>query len=112
MVRNGIFHLETRTYASAAASVSSRPDFSSADSLEPEGSTADAAAPDLAVPEEHSWRERFAFDLAPAGGVDEEHEHVLLSAVQARAATGRRLGRGEVSREFANHVQDVDVPQP
>ena len=51
-----------------------------ADRLEPEGLDAERAPADLGVPDEEAGGEGLAVDLGPAGGVDEEAEHVLLAA--------------------------------
>ena len=71
-----------------------------------------AAAADFRVPQEEPRGERLAVDLSPAGRIDEEAEHVLLSAVQAGRpveALGRRL---EIGGDLLDHVQQVGVVQP
>ena len=81
-------------------------------SLEPECLHTDGAATDFRVPKKESWRECLAFDLGPAGRVDEENEHVLLTAVQAARPIHPRLRRLKVRRKLFHDRQQIQVMEP
>ena len=83
-----------------------------ADRLEPEGLDAEAPAADLRVPDEEAGRKRLAFDLGPAGRVDQEGEQVLFAAVEPRRPAAPFLGRLEVGGELRDDTQQVGVPEP
>lgn len=82
-----------------------------ADRLKPEGLDTDRAATDFRVPEEETRREGLAVDVRPAQGINEKAEHVLLPAIESRAATRRRLRRLKVHREFLDKSEEIRVVQ-
>ena len=59
-----------------------------------------------------SLEKLLALDFCPAGRVDQEHEHVLLTAVQARCPVHPRLGRLEVRRKFLHDGQQIQIMEP
>ena len=67
---------------------------------------------DLRIPEEEPGGERLAADVRPAGRVDEEAEHVLLPAVEARAAVEALRRRLEAIGTVEHDVQQFGVVQP
>ena len=83
-----------------------------ANCLEPEGFDADAAGAHLRVPEEEPGSERLAVDFGPAGGIDEEAEHVLLATIEPRCPVETSRRRLEVAGNFVDHVQQLGVMQP
>ena len=83
-----------------------------ANRLKPKRLDAEGPPADFRVPQEEPGRERLAVDLRPAGGIDQKHEHVLLAAIQASRSSCARLRRLEVSRELANDIQQISIPQP
>jgi hypothetical protein len=82
-----------------------------ADRLEPKRLHAQRPLADLTVPEKEAGRERLAFDLGPPGRVDQEAEHVLLTGVQASAASRCLLGRLEIDGELLQECDQIGVKQ-
>lgn len=84
--------------------------------LEPERLDADRPLAHVADPDKEPASECFAVDLRPACRVDEQVEHVLLAAVQARASLrarrSRLLRRNEVRRELAEHREQLHIVEP
>ena len=83
-----------------------------ADGLEPERLDAQRSPPDFRVPEEEARGERFAADLCPSGRIDEEGEHVLLSAVQSRSSVEALLRGLESVGRLQHDVQQFGIMQP
>src|SRR5262249_33490664 len=80
--------------------------------LKPEGRDADRALPHLRVPDEEPGGEGLATDLAPAGRVHEEAEHVLLAGVEPCPAVYANRRRLEIDRELLEHRDHLGVVEP